>query len=74
MAFKYREHKGGLEEAPIMDMQSMTELTTKVHGQFGMKGDEEITIEPYAFDTRVGWDTHAVKADGKIVGFTDGPI
>lgn len=30
-----------------------------------------VSIEPYGFDKRCGWDTHAVMLDGRIVGFTD---
>lgn len=33
-----------------------------------------ISVKPYGFDSRIGWDTHMVTIDGNAVGFTDGPL
>lgn len=35
---------------------------------------ENVTIEPYGWDERVGWDTHLVCVGGKAALFTDGPL
>lgn len=36
--------------------------------------DDRITIEPYARDDRIGWDTHLICVDGNAVLFSDGPM
>jgi hypothetical protein len=36
--------------------------------------DENVTIEPYGYDKRIGWDTHLLCIDGKAALFTDGPV
>jgi hypothetical protein len=34
---------------------------------------EDIHVEPYGYDKRIGWDTHVVVVDGYgVYGFTDG--
>lgn len=38
---------------------------------------DEVSVEPYAWDGRIGWDTHivALKRPGwGVIGFTDGPV
>jgi hypothetical protein len=35
---------------------------------------ETTRVEPYGYDTRIGWDTHIVLVNGSAWGFTDGPL
>lgn len=36
--------------------------------------DDNVTIEPYGRDDRIGWDTHLLCIDGRAALFTDGPL
>lgn len=72
---RYRDHRGSLNES----METVKEFTTK--DELGLHLKElhpylngKITIEPYAFDKRIGWDTHIVCIGQHGVGFTDGGI
>lgn len=42
------------------------------HYYFWTPIDENVTIEPYGFDDRIGWDTHLICVDGKAALFSDG--
>ena len=35
---------------------------------------ENVTVEHYAYDERISWDTYLVCIDGKAALFTDGPV
>ena len=36
---------------------------------------DEVKVEPYGFDSRIGWDTHMVSLKkGGVLGFTNGPL
>lgn len=36
---------------------------------------DQVTIKPYCYDNRIGWDTHIVIVEGYgVCGFTDGPL
>jgi hypothetical protein len=35
--------------------------------------DANVTIRPYGYDERNGWDTHLICVDGKAALFSDGP-
>lgn len=35
---------------------------------------ETVSVEPYAFDERIGWYTHIVTIEGRAFGWTDGPV
>jgi len=39
-----------------------------------VKNPKRILVEPYCFDSRIGWDTYIVTVDHRAVGFTDGPV
>jgi hypothetical protein len=35
----------------------------------------QVTVKPYCYDNRIGWDTHVVIIEGYgVYGFTDGPL
>ena len=76
---KIREHRGLLADAmatckeiePTMAAvidQVLSSLPCFLHIK-----PEDIHIEPYGYDKRIGWDTHVVIVDGYgVYGFTDG--
>ena len=57
----YRDHRGGLAEAmkTVREVKSLTEIKEHINQSWGMEV-EEIRVEPYGFDDRIGWDTHIV--------------
>src|SRR4030095_7564651 len=36
--------------------------------------DENVPIEPWRYDARIGWNTHILCIDGQAALFTDGPM
>lgn len=44
------------------------------HYDYWRPTEANVTIEPYGFDERIGWDTHLVCIAGKAALFTDGPM
>jgi hypothetical protein len=44
------------------------------HYGFWKPTTDNVTIEPYGFDERIGWNTHIVCVDGKAALFSDGPF
>ena len=74
MNFKYRPHRGGLNEsmAETVILDTKSELAAHVSNDFlGEVSEDQLTITPYTFDDRNSWDTHLVCFDGKPIGFTD---
>lgn len=74
----YRDHKRSLSEAmkTVRQVKNLTEIKEHIKQSWGM-GVEEIRVEPYGFDDRIGWETYIVicyfDGDLKIpVGFTNG--
>lgn len=37
-------------------------------------GVDELYLEWYAFDARIGWDSYIVTDKHGVLGFTDGPL
>jgi len=80
---KLREHRGGLAESmeTVIDIPPTLEaLKIAINNAFSEYDVPEITadmitVKPYGFDERIGWDTHIVIiADCSVYGFTDGPL
>lgn len=78
---KVREHRGSLADAmeTVFEVQDFAGLvdhmkqTLEPYGQ--MVKAEDVKVEHYTFDDRIGWDTYIVSIDGYGVwGFTDGPL
>jgi len=79
---KVREHRGGLAEAmgTMVEIEpTMSALLQSMRESF--KGwpinvtEENVHVEPYGFDDRIGWDTYIITIDGYgVYGFSDGPI
>jgi hypothetical protein len=42
------------------------------HYAFYQPTEGNVTIEPYGYDKRIGWDTHLICVDGKAALFSDG--
>ena len=43
------------------------------HFDFWHPTEANVTIRPYGYDARIGWDTHLICVDGKAALFADGP-
>ena len=73
MTFLYRDHMGSLFSSmeTVQTMNDFSELEAYLHKCFG---PGEITVKPYYYDRRIGWDTHLVCHEGRAVGYTDGAI
>lgn len=80
---KIREHKGLLADSmeTIRDIEptfeSLIECIKKSFESWPSFSflPEQIKIEPYCFDERIGWNTYIVTIDGYgVFGFTDGDI
>lgn len=80
---KIREHRSGFDESMatvqnIIPMRSF--LAGYIHGKWFKNikeriSPEDVTIEPYGYDKRNGWDTYIVSVKGLgVFGFTDGPV
>ena len=49
---------------PVADFSALADL---VKGRFG---DGEVTVKPYTYDSRTGWDTQLVCHDGRACAYT----
>jgi hypothetical protein len=81
--FKFREHKGSLAEsmATTVELNRKTDLIDKIKAdlaefEHGLKINKKtVSITPYAYDERIGWDSHIVRLKGYgVLGFTDGSV
>lgn len=79
MMTKAREHRGSFDESmatvqPVATMRDLIARISRDLAPFGVKvSAENVHVEPYTFDHRVGWDTYLVTVDGYGVwGMTDG--
>lgn len=80
---KFREHRASLTESieTVVEIEptlvAVTEAIVKSlrHFPAARVSQDRVRVEPYAFDARIGWNTHIVTLDGYgVLGFTDGPI
>lgn len=76
MSFLYREHRGMLTDSmkTVVELESKDDLTKLIHSHYNGCGEDtigDIKIEWYAFDDRIGWDTHIVTMKGRAAGFTN---
>ena len=78
--FKYRDHRELLcdsmetarEFETKKDLVEYLQMSVDKYGA-GKYNCQNITIEPYGFDNRIGWNTHIVHLEGYgVFGFTDG--
>jgi hypothetical protein len=78
---KIRIHRGGLAEsmATIANIEPTAEAIAEyLRSHWGGLGygvfSNDITVEPYCRDDRIGWDTYIVLMKDCAVAFTDGPL
>ena len=76
-----REHRAGLAESmatarPVRDREHLVAIIRESLGMFDLMIDpSQITVEPYTFDSRIGWDTYLISIEGYGVwGMANGPI
>lgn len=63
-----------LEQAfDVPDMAALLEYLKREY-YFWEPTAENVSIAPYGFDARCGWDTHLICIDGKAALFSDGPL
>jgi len=73
----FRYHRGGLTEsmATTIEIESKKELISILNKNIFGTDFENITIEPYCFDSRINWDTYIVHLeDYGVIGFTNGEL
>jgi hypothetical protein len=64
---KYRDHRRGLKES----METMREIEPTIDALAVILKvpPSTVTVEPYGYDHRIGWDTYLVAVEGRAVGF-----
>jgi hypothetical protein len=82
---KYRPHGMSLTladaMAQVIEVASLDELVRRMRERVQdwypidqLPTIDNIKVEPYGFDDRIGWDTYIVTVNGSAWGFTDGPL
>lgn len=78
---KFREHRGGLGASmatvrEVADRDALVAWLAESYSPYGViVTDDMIAVEPYGFDSRIGWDTYIVTIAGHgVAGFTSGPL
>lgn len=78
---KVREHRGSLADSmrtvrEVAGREELFKLIRETLAPFGeLVEPEQIKIEPYGRDERIGWDTYLISVQGYGVwGMADGPI
>jgi hypothetical protein len=78
---KIRIHKGSLSDSmnTAAEIEPTREAVVQyLRDQWGGLGygvyPEDITVEPYCYDQRIGWNIFIVLLNGKAAAFTDGPL
>lgn len=69
---KYRPQRGLLADAlaELVELEPTRESLAK-HLSVA---PASLNVYKYAYDNRIGWDTHVVCVYGQAVGFSDGPL
>ncbi len=74
---KYRPQRGSLEksmETVVEFSGSKVDLLKILRREHKDIISDDITVKPYTYDARIGWDTHLVTIKNNAIGFTNGPI
>jgi hypothetical protein len=78
---KLRKHRGSLVDsmATVIEIEPTMKALLKAMREDLSPGwsfnVDDVTVEPYGWDERIGWDTHIVNIAGfGPYGFTDGPL
>ena len=67
---KFRFHRGSLDDS----LKTEVEINPPTLNALAVYLDVEqndLTVTPYCFDERCGWDTHLVKTSDGVLGMTD---
>ncbi|HKC01397.1 MAG TPA: hypothetical protein VKD23_21615 [Terriglobales bacterium] len=72
--FYFREQRGSLEESlrTLVTLKDWPELVAHIRRLFSLfpVAEEEISVEPYGYDARIGWQTYIVTIRGQgVAGF-----
>lgn len=57
----------------IVDRATLLEYLQE-HFHFWQPTNDNITIEPWGYDDRCGWDTHLICVAGKAAVYSSGPV
>lgn len=59
----FRLHRGSLDEAmaTVIEIESYDHLIAHILLHYSELTFIGLQVEPYVFDTRIGWDTHIVR-------------
>lgn len=55
----------------IRDKAALLEFLQEQY-DFWKPTEQNVTVQPYGHDDRIGWDTHLICVDGKAALFSDG--
>lgn len=76
---RFRWHRGSLADSmtTVVEVTALSELTALIQADWPEV--THLSVKPYAYDARTGWDTYLVEAvfsDGctAVAGMTDGPL
>lgn len=53
----------------VREMLTQHDLEVFIHHYYG---EGVVTVTPYGWDSRIGWDTHIVCLNGRACGYTNG--
>jgi hypothetical protein len=79
---KYRPHRELLEDSmrEVAEIKDFDELVRHMRNEVQdwyppeeLPTPDNVKVEPYIFDDRIGWDTYIVTVNGNAWGFTNGP-
>lgn len=71
MSLKFRPQRGCLDDAmrEVVEIDGRAGLLRVLNKELALWGftveDADVRVEPYAFDERIGWDTHIVTMRNK---------
>jgi hypothetical protein len=79
---KFRPVRGSLKESmrdavevtDMMDLWALVRSRSKDWPGYRDCVFQDLKVEPYGRDERIGWDTYIVTLRGSAVGYTDGPV
>ena len=79
----YRPHRGSLDDSmrEMVEVNDFSQLVRHMrreveswYPKIEMPTEENTKLEPYAFDSRIGWNTYLVVVNGNAWGYTNGPL
>lgn len=80
MSFKFREHRGSLDESmkTVVELPDRAALLAHINTFLEPWGekveDSQLQVTKHCYDSRIEWDTHIVTGPNGVLGFTNGPV